>query len=175
MSLSDAELAELYDKYAHVIFHRCLSILGNEELARDALHETFAKVLRNSSGFRGQASPLTWMYRISTNHCLNQIRNQKGRARKLVHHKEEIAGTGIAAAREEGTDLDQIRALLKEVDEETRQCVIHTYFDDCTREETAKLVGISVPTVRKRVNTFLTKARRLMGVVTAFFLTLLAF
>ncbi len=51
-------------------------------------------------------------------------------------------------------------ALLDRVDEQTRACVIHTFFDDCTRQETARLVGLSVPTVRKRINAFLDLARR---------------
>ena len=49
---------------------------------------------------------------------------------------------------------------LEQVDEQTRQCVVHTFFDDCTRQETADLVGLSVPTVRKRVNEFIDLARR---------------
>ncbi|MBW2258741.1 MAG: sigma-70 family RNA polymerase sigma factor, partial [Deltaproteobacteria bacterium] len=47
MTLNEAELAELYDRYAHVVYRRCLSILGNEEDAHDATQETFAKVLRH--------------------------------------------------------------------------------------------------------------------------------
>ncbi len=164
MSLTDAELTKLYDQYAHVIYHRCLSILGNEELARDALQETFVKVLRHSEDFRGQSSPLTWMYRISTNHCLNQIRNRKGRQEKLHVRREEIIGEGMTRPDEEGGDRAMIMTLLEGADEETRKCVVHTYFDDCTRSEVAELVGLSVPTVRKRINGFLHAARQAMGV-----------
>ena len=162
--MTDAELTELYDRYAHVIFHRCLSILGNAELADDAVHETFAKVMRHGDGFRGESSPLTWMYQISTNYCLNQIRNRKGRSEKLTVHREEIVG-GASVNPDHGTQLDakRLRQLLEEADPETRRCVIHIYFDDCTRQEVADLVGLSVPTVRKRVNAFLDRARRVMA------------
>ena len=160
MELTDAELAELYDRYAPVLFVRCRSILRNDEDAHDAVQETFARVIRNHATFRQQSSPLTWMYKISTNYCLNQIRNSKGRRQKLDDHKGEIGSNGRSHVDESAEDHGRIMALLEDCDDQTRLCVMHTYFDDCTREETAELVGISVPTVRKRVNTFLDRARR---------------
>ncbi|MFT6230170.1 MAG: hypothetical protein ACJAZO_000666, partial [Myxococcota bacterium] len=36
MNLTDAELTDLYERTAHVVYHRCLRILKNEEQARDA-------------------------------------------------------------------------------------------------------------------------------------------
>ena len=163
MSLTDQELAALYERYAHVVFRRCRGLLGNDEDAHDAVHETFARVLRHSDEFRGQASPLTWMYRISTNYCFNQIRNRTGRGKKLVDHREEIGGDGLATGAPK-LDHELVWRLLEGCDEETKQCVIHTFFDDCTRQEVADLVGLSVPTVRKRVNEFLDKARAELGV-----------
>lgn len=165
MTLTDAELADLYDRYAHVVFRRCLSILGNEEDAHDATHETFTKVMRSGAEFRGQSSPLTWMYRISTNHCLNVLRDRRGRMTKLTVHREELVGDGAShPSGQVAFDHDLVRRLLDDADDETRQCVVHTFFDDCTREEVAGLVGISVPTVRKRVEQFLERARRVLGV-----------
>lgn len=165
MELTDAELAELYERYAHVLFHRCRSILKNDEDAHDAVHETFARVLRNSASFRRQASPLTWMYTISTNYCLNQIRNSSGRRQKLEHRREELTGRSMPAGSEEAfEDHERLLALLEGADEQTRACVVYTFFDDCTRSEVAKLVGLSVPTVRKRIGAFLDRARRELGV-----------
>lgn len=131
----------------------------------DAVQETFARVLRSGDSFRSQSSPLTWMYRISTNWCLNQLRNRRGRERKHTDHREDIVGRPeIEADGSEAFDRDRILALLDGCDDQTRAVVVHTYFDDCTREEVAALVGISVPTVRKRINTFLDQARRELGV-----------
>lgn len=164
MELTDQELAELYDRYAHVLFHRCRRIVRNDEDAQDAVQETFAKVIRNAATFRQQSSPLTWMYTIATNHCLNQVRNRKGRRQKREDHREEIGGPSVVEPSSEHTeDHARILALLDDVDEEVRAVVVHTYFDDCTRQETAELVGLSVPTVRKRLNTFLDLARRQLG------------
>ena len=164
MPATEAEVRELYDRYGGVLFHRCRSILGNDEDAQDAVQETFARVIRHYDSFREDASPLTWMYRISTNHCLNQVRNRRGRERKHEDHAHDLGADRVAVQADEDPDKERILALLEDADEETRACVVHTYFDDCTREEVAQLVGLSVPTVRKRVNTFLDHARRALGV-----------
>ena len=112
------------------------------------------------------------MYKISTNYCLNQIRNGKGRRQKLVDHKAEIAGPLLAEQSESFEDHDRILEILEACDEQTRLCVIHTYFDDCTRQETADLVGLSVPTVRKRIATFIQRARRTLAAAVALLLAL---
>lgn len=172
MSITDEELLELYQRYAHVIYHRALQLMKNEEDARDVVQETFARVIRNADSFRQQSSPLTWMYRISTNHCLNLIRNRSGRRDKLVHYgHEQQRDTGEQG--ESRFDHQVLMKLLEECDEQTRQVVIHTYFDDCTRKQVADLVGISVPTVRKRLNTFLDMARRNLVAASAVLLAIL--
>lgn len=161
LKATEAEIQELYERYGPVLFHRCRQILHNDEDANDAVQDTFAKVIVKWAEFRGQSSPLTWMYRISTNHCLNHIRNRTGRAAKRVQHKDAIVGEGFTrpdASRWEASDT--VRTLLDDVDDETRQIVIYLFFDELTREKAAELVGISVPTLRKRLDAFLRKARK---------------
>ncbi len=164
MELTDDEVAALYERYAPVLFHRCRSILRNDEEAWDAVQETFARVIKNAETFRQQSSALTWMYKISTNYSLNQLRNRSSRARTRQQRREELAGPVASEPPEAFEDHGRILELLEQADPQTRACIVHTYFDCCTREETAALVGLSVPTVRKRINTFLTKARRNLGV-----------
>lgn len=166
MAFTDDEIAQLYARYAPVLYHRCLGILRDEQEARDALQDTFAKVIQRSEDFRAQSSPLTWMYAISTHHCLNLLRDRRARAQKLRDHAGELAGDEASA---EGSSPDHavLRALLDETDPQTRAVVLHTWFDDCTREETARLVGISVPTVRKRLDAFLAGARAKLALASA--------
>lgn len=161
-----AEVEALYRRYAPVLHARARSIMGTDEGAADAVQETFARVIRHWATFREEASPLTWMYRISTNWCLNQIRNNKGRHKKHTDHKDEIQPE-VAPALDPvgGLDRSTIHRLLDAVDEQTRRIVIHLYFDDLTREETARLVGVSQPTLRKRHDAFLDHARRTLGIV----------
>lgn len=71
------DLRALYERYGHSVFKRCRYFLRSDDDARDAMHEVFLKVVTSYGDFRGQASPLTWLVRIATHHCLNVIRGKK--------------------------------------------------------------------------------------------------
>ncbi|MCK6502534.1 sigma-70 family RNA polymerase sigma factor [Myxococcota bacterium] len=168
MPPTDPELRHLYERYGPVILHRCRRILGDEEEAMDAVQETFARVVQHWDGFRQDASPLTWMYRISTNWCLNQLRNRRGRADKQDRHHALLEGlSGRVLSAERWEDRDTVRALLQDEEEQTQAIVVHLFFDDLSKEETARLVGLSVPTVRKRLNDFLARAQQKAGPLVA--------
>lgn len=178
MPATEAEIRDLYGRYAHVLHYRARAILGSDEDAADAVQETFARVIRHWDRFQGEASPLTWMYQISTNYCLNRLRDRKGHAKKHEERRDRIVGDGFTPAHD-GAGLDDatVRALLEEADDETRRIVLHLFFDDMTREEAAAQVGVSVPTLRKRLDAFFKRARRTLGVAlpaAVLLLTLLA-
>jgi RNA polymerase sigma factor (sigma-70 family) len=162
MTFTDAELRDLYVRYASVLHRRCLGILRDPEEAADVVQETFARVLVHHESFRRDASPLTWMYRISTNLCLNRIRDRACRAGKHAAHRDEIAGSE-AVCPEAWEGEATVRRLLEESDAQTRAIVIHLFYDDMTREEAARMAGVSVPTLRKRLNAFLERARAATG------------
>src|SRR5207248_2287406 len=48
----------------------CYGILGHVDDAEDATRETFLRALRGLSGFRGDASFRTWLFRIAVHICL---------------------------------------------------------------------------------------------------------
>lgn len=164
MSITDAELSDLYMRYAPILHARARGILGDDDEAGDAVQETFARVIRSHDAFRAEASPLTWLYQINTNWCLNRLRDRKGHQRKHDERRDRI----VAREEEAGLDVERldderIRELLRTEDDQTQRIVVHLFFDDLTREETAVLVGISVPTLRKRLDEFLRRSRRKLG------------
>ena len=54
-------LAELYEKHAASVYARCRYLLRNDDEAKDALQEVFARALRALPEFRAAASPTTWI------------------------------------------------------------------------------------------------------------------
>lgn len=164
MAITDAELSDLYMRYAPILHARARGILGDDDEAGDAVQETFARVIRSHDAFRAEASPLTWLYQINTNWCLNRLRDKKGHQRKHDERRDRIVPREEEEIDVERLDDARIRDLLRAEDEETQRIVVHLFFDDLTREETAVLVGISVPTLRKRLDEFLRRSRRKLGV-----------
>ncbi|MCX6325098.1 MAG: sigma-70 family RNA polymerase sigma factor [Bacteroidia bacterium] len=67
----------LVEKYKDVSFSLACSILRNENIAEDALQESFIKVYHNIDKFRNHSSFPTWLYRIVVNTCLTFAKRQK--------------------------------------------------------------------------------------------------
>jgi RNA polymerase sigma factor (sigma-70 family) len=78
----------LYRAYGSAVERRARALLGNDAEASDAVQDVFIRVLQCYCEFRGESSPMTWLYRITTNLCLNRLRDR--RRRSELH--QELAG-----------------------------------------------------------------------------------
>ncbi|MBL7776591.1 MAG: RNA polymerase sigma factor [Saprospiraceae bacterium] len=67
----------LYRRYAGKVFAKCISMLGDEATAHDAVQDIFIKVFLNLSRFNEQSSFSTWLYSITYNFCIDVIRKRK--------------------------------------------------------------------------------------------------
>ena len=67
----------LYRRYAGKVFAKCISMLSDDGLARDATQDIFIKVLLNLGKFTEQSSFSTWVYSITYNFCIDIIRKKK--------------------------------------------------------------------------------------------------
>ena len=67
----------LYRRYAGKVYAKCISMLGDTGLARDATQDIFIKILLNLSRFSEQSSFSTWVYSITYNFCIDIIRKKK--------------------------------------------------------------------------------------------------
>ena len=147
---SRAALRELYTKYGGSVYGRCHYLLGDSTAAEDAKQDVFAKALGHWHEFRNEASPLTWLTRIATHHCLNVLR--AARAPWHQRFEREVRGRGEEHG---GPQLyenrEAVRKLLGKLDLETQQAAVHYFVDEMTLEEVAAAIGRSIPTVRKRL------------------------
>lgn len=148
-----AWLQSLYVKYGSAVYGRCRYILKDVTAAEDAMHDVFARAMGNEGSFRSEASPLTWLMKIATHHCLNVIRSAGAGWHDEYAAIQVVRGEGHGGAPElEARDL--VRKSLSRFDLETQQAVIHYWVDDLTLEEVAVTLERSVPTIRKRLRAF---------------------
>ncbi|MBN8679084.1 MAG: sigma-70 family RNA polymerase sigma factor [Chitinophagales bacterium] len=69
--------SQLYRRYAGKVFAKCISMLADHGMARDATQDVFIKILLNLSKFTEQSSFSTWVYSITYNYCIDLIRKKK--------------------------------------------------------------------------------------------------
>ncbi|HEY9594373.1 MAG TPA: sigma-70 family RNA polymerase sigma factor [Spirochaetia bacterium] len=149
----------LYRKYGPMVLRRCRRLLTDEELALDAMQETFVKLLRYKDTLNDRA-PSSMLYTIATNVCLNMIRSAQRRPRAGSDETLEL----IASAEDvEGAALDRtlIQGIFRQERASTRVMAVMHYVDGMTLDEVAQHVGLSVSGVRKRLRQLKERTRAL--------------
>ncbi len=150
---------ELYERYGPMVLRRARGMLGDEHAARDATQEIFERALRGWAEFRADSSPVTWLYRATTNHCLNLLRDG-------ARHSAALDQLSHATLTEVSAGLDErllLRAVLDQVPASLREIAVYYYLDQMSHEEIARLCGVSRRTVGNRLVEFHAAARVAAG------------
>ncbi|ADB36371.1 RNA polymerase sigma factor [Spirosoma linguale] len=85
LSICNLESFEiLYSNYASKIHQKCLTMINDDETAKDFTQDIFLKVFTKLHTFQNRASFATWIYAIAHNYCLDQIRISKRFSRESL-------------------------------------------------------------------------------------------
>lgn len=88
---------EIVRRYDRDVLRLALNLMRRPEDARDVYQEAFLKVYKNLHRFRFECSFYTWLYRVVTNVCLDQLRRRQSRPEDQapeIHsdRNEEVSG-----------------------------------------------------------------------------------
>lgn len=155
MALARAQVEAWYIKYGAAVLRRARAILGCESLARDALQEIFLQVMRHGDTVRGDVSPMTWIYRVTTHHCIDQLR-RNGRDRRW-RSATDLASPTYGPT---GEAMVLLRQILAHADSREASAAVYVFVDQLTYDEAAPLLGVSKRTVGNLVERFVANARR---------------
>ncbi len=148
----EMDVAALYRRYGDMVLGRCRSLLRNDADAQEVAQEVFLKAHRYKDKFRGDSSPSTWLFKITTTTCLNRIRTKKRHPEDLIDEPLPIGVEDGMLASHELRDL--VSRLLDTADEGTQAAVLYHYYDGMTHAEAGELLGVTAAAVRKRISTW---------------------
>ena len=86
--------SRLLDDYQQKVFGTCISFIPHKEDAEDVAQEVFLEVFKSVSKFKGESKLSTWIYKITTNKCLEFIR--KKNAKKRFYFMQTLLGNEIS-------------------------------------------------------------------------------
>ncbi len=144
----------LYRRYAGKVFAKCISMLSDEGLARDATQEIFVKVLLNLAKFTEQSSFSTWVYSITYNYCIDLIRKKKKMplqftedvSRVSSETVEELPDSVLLEMKQER--LEKVLDLLPEGD---RAILLMKYIDDMSIRDIGTLLGKTESAIKMQI------------------------
>ena len=145
-----AHLGKLYQRYMEMVYGVCLKYLRNEGLAEDAVMNIFEEVAEKVkkheiAAFRG------WLYVLSRNHCLMQLRKEKKNKKldstlKSMYSPSEMHPfAGEVKNEDKG---QRLRDCLDTLKVEQKDCVELFYYQDYSYKEIAEMKKESVGKIR---------------------------
>jgi RNA polymerase sigma-70 factor, ECF subfamily len=145
----------LYAEHAAPVYRFALRISGNPDDAEDLAAQALARAYRKWSGYRGEASPRTWLFSI----VLNEWKMIK-RKRPVQEHRLECARHLAVTMRFADPDLAHAIASLAD---DQREAFLLVKAEGLTHAEAAKVARVPVGTMYSRVHEAVTKLRAKLG------------
>lgn len=130
----------------------CRRILHNDADAADATQEALLAAVRGLPRFDGNAAFGTWLYRIATNACLDQLRRRQRRPSTSLDALPEFADL-VETRPFDATVVDQmtVQSALERLPEDFRIAVVLRDVVDLDYADIAETLGVPIGTVRSRI------------------------
>lgn len=151
----------LVTKYEKTVYNLALRMTGNPEDAADMTQEAFLKAYRSLSSFRGDSSFPSWLYRITSNVCLDFLRSKSRRpAVSLTTETDEGEETELEipdTAQNPEEQLmskltrDAIKRGLDTLAPEQKEILLLREIGGLSYEEISKSLGLELSTVKTRI------------------------
>jgi len=145
-------LDDLLRRHYPRVFAICRRILHHEADAADATQEALLAAVRGLARFDGNAAFGTWIYRIATNACLDQLRRRQRRPSTSLDALPEFADL-IETRPFDATVVDQmaVQSALERLPEDFRIAVVLRDVVDLDYADIADTLGVPIGTVRSRI------------------------
>lgn len=140
------------------IYAVALRMCGNREDAQDCMQESMIRIYRALSSFKGQSSFSTWVYRVTMNTCLDELRRRKARRSTSL---DTLLDSGWSPTDETDTperhaiQSEQRRTLeraIAELPEDMRAAVVLRDIQGLAYDEIASTLNVNVGTVKSRIS-----------------------
>lgn len=142
------DLRHLYAAYGGSIRAHCVRLLGDTASAEDACQEVFLRVRRYAGRLPEGADVRPWLFRVATNHCLNELRSRTVRART----PPQLGASSTANLEDVMAARGDARRLLERLPPKARAIAWLTYVDGMLQQEVAEALGVSRRTVVNYLN-----------------------
>ena len=146
-----AALDTLLRRHLDLIHAVCSRLAGNPADAADATQEALIAIVRGLPRFDRRAAPRTWMYRVATNACLDELRRRGRRPRLGLDDAMAERPDPSPPVDRSVTDRLTLDDALARLPEEFRVAVVLRDVQGMDYAQIAEVLQIPIGTVRSRI------------------------
>jgi RNA polymerase sigma-70 factor (ECF subfamily) len=138
----------LVRRHSRVVYAHALRFFGEPSAAEDVVQEVFVKVFRSLDSYDSRAQFSTWLYRVTRNACLDEVR--AGRRRpvpvdpmSVVERREDFADEVVLSS--------AIELAMRSLSPEDRDALSAVSLFGLSYAEASEVLGVPQGTVKSRV------------------------
>jgi RNA polymerase sigma-70 factor (ECF subfamily) len=140
------------------IYRLVYRMTGHRQDAEDITHDIYVRAYEKRTLYKKERSALsTWLYRIAVNYTLNALRSRKRWSGETVIDNRETADVLM----EHLEDAELVAEVLERINPDFKACLIMRDVEERPYDEIARMLGISIGTVRSRINRGRSQLRKL--------------
>ena len=148
-------LMEMHERRMYAV---ALRMCGNPEDAQDCLQEAMLRIYRAINSFKAQSSFSTWVYRITMNTCLDELRRRKNRPNTSLDGLYDAGWSPVDPGQTPEksaliTDMRrQLQAFIRELPEDMRAAIVLRDVEGYSYDEIASMLDVNVGTIKSRIS-----------------------
>ena len=147
--------AQLYDRYAPLVYNKCLGFAKNKVEAEDLTHDIFIKLYIKLKSFKGNSKFSTWLYSFTYNFCVNYVQRDGYRNKEQVN-EEAVEKRSAISDEVSDEDILQLKAeklqkVLSIIDPNDKMVLLMKYQDELSIKEISASLDIGESAVKMRI------------------------
>jgi len=147
--------AVLYDRYAPLVYNKCLGFAKSKTQAEDLTHDIFIKLYVKLNSFKGTSKFSTWLYSFTYNFCVNYVQRDSYKNKEEVN---EVVINKSTSVLDEISDNDifklkaeKLMKALTMIDPNDKMILLLKYQDDLSIKELQTVLEIGESAVKMRL------------------------
>ncbi|HPE55075.1 MAG TPA: sigma-70 family RNA polymerase sigma factor [Bacteroidales bacterium] len=151
-------IGEIFNRYTHLVYGVCLKYLKHEENSKDAVMQIFEDLHLKLREHKVENFK-SWIYSVSKNHCLMELRKngkeEKGRVEIYEKIRAEIMESVDVFHHNNSSDISEkipkLKQGIKQLKTEQRTCIELLYLQNKSYLEVSEITGYSMKNVKSYI------------------------
>ena len=157
----ESALEELYQHFAPGLLSYLARRLGDQRLAEEVLQDVMLAAWRSAAHFRGECSVSTWLLTIARNRSINAYHRQVIPAASVVPLEDPDDANFLFSPDPPESQFDLLAAV-QALPDEFRETLELVFIHGLSLDETGRVLGVPVGTVKSRLHRAKERLRRLV-------------
>jgi len=153
-------LGEVYNQYIHLVYGVCLKYLNNRDESKDAVNRIFELLITEIHKFEIK-NFRSWLYVVTKNYCLMEIRKSKTEKRRFERFSEQyfMESTEVFHPIDDAPESnleEQLKKCIEKLKNEQQQCIQLFYYEKKCYKEISSFLEID----ELKVKSFIQNGKR---------------